>query len=114
MSTKIGKWAEDLACEYLTGRGYKIKTRNWRTKFCEIDIIAEQAEITHFIEVKYRKSSAYGAGLDYVTPKKQRQLKLAALAWVGEHGFSGDYRIDVISVDGQTGKVNFIENAIMG
>lgn len=49
----MGKIGEDLAFSYLFRKGYKIVTRNYRTKFGEIDLISIDAEgVLVFVEVK--------------------------------------------------------------
>src|SRR5574341_711966 len=56
----IGQWGEQAAVNYLTARGYEIITRNARTPYGEIDIIAKQGDIHIFIEVKSRTSLKMG------------------------------------------------------
>ena len=43
---KLGPWGEALAAEYLRRRGYHIVATNYRSRYGEIDIIAENAEKT--------------------------------------------------------------------
>ena len=38
---RIGKWGEDAVAAYLAERGYEIITRNARTPYGEIDIVAK-------------------------------------------------------------------------
>jgi len=49
---KIGKIGEDLACEFLKEKGFKIIERNYLKKWGEIDVIAGKAKKIHFVEVK--------------------------------------------------------------
>lgn len=77
-----GEHAEAKTAEYLAGLGYQIIDRNWKTKWCEIDIIATKNGTVHFIEVKYRKNDRSGSGLAAITPKKLRQMKFAAELWL--------------------------------
>lgn len=58
---KLGNAGEDLACRYLQKEGYKILERNKHySRFCEIDIIAKYKNTHIFVEVKTRKSDAFG------------------------------------------------------
>lgn len=114
MSTLVGRDAEDQAAAYLKSKGFEILDQNWRTRWCEIDIVAKSKNCMHFVEVKYRSSPNAGSGLEYITPSKIKQMKRAALFWVNEHDWEEDYQIDVVAVDGVTGKITYIENAIMG
>lgn len=96
----VGRQAEAAAAEYLRRLGFKIIDTNWRTRYCEIDLIAEGSKIMHFVEVKYRLNNNQGNGLDYITTKKLAQMKFAAELWVQEHGWGGDYRLSAIEVRG--------------
>jgi len=49
---KIGDIGENIACEFLVKRGFKVIGRNYLKKWGEIDIIAEKQGILHFVEVK--------------------------------------------------------------
>lgn len=75
---QIGDSAETVAAEYLIKLGHRIIDRNWKTKFCEIDIVSKFGDIVYFTEVKYRKKSDQGGGLGAITAKKLRQMKFAA------------------------------------
>lgn len=111
MSTSIGQLAEDKAVEYLSSLGYKILERNWRTRWCEIDIVSKKNGTVYFVEVKYRKSNIYGSGLEYITDKKLQQMKFAADIWVQQHAWMGDYGLAVIELSGKNMKVtNFISD----
>jgi ribonuclease HII len=75
---QIGDAAETVAAQYLVKNGHRIIDRNWKTKFCEIDIISHLDNTYYFTEVKYRKSNNQGGGVAAITTKKQRQMKFAA------------------------------------
>jgi putative endonuclease len=49
---KTGNLGEDLACRFLTKQGFNVIERNYLKKCGEIDIIANNKGILHFIEVK--------------------------------------------------------------
>lgn len=96
----VGHAAEKYAAEYLQEHGYKVLDLNWRTKFCEIDIVAKRDKVVCFFEVKYRKNDFAGRGLEYITKAKQKQMQFAAEMWVQEKDWSGDYEIGAIEVSG--------------
>lgn len=50
--SEIGQIGEEIACRYLTERGFRVKERNYRKKWGELDIIAEKDDELHFVEVK--------------------------------------------------------------
>jgi len=74
----IGDTAEGIAVEYLEELGHTILERNWKTRFCEIDIISIKDSTFYFSEVKYRKTPHQGGGLEAITSNKQHQMKFAA------------------------------------
>ncbi len=83
VSTKrVGDRAEELAAMYLIGNGHTILDRNWKTKYCEIDIVSIKHQTMYFTEVKYRKRGEQGGGLAAITPKKLKQMRYAAEFYV--------------------------------
>ncbi len=101
-----GHDAEKAAAEYLSEQGFKIKELNWKTRYCEIDIVAEKHKTIWFVEVKSRSGSGQGYGYEYVTPKKLQQMRFAAEMWVQNNNWNADYRLAVISIDNQ--EITFI------
>lgn len=53
---RIGNVGEDLAEMFLVKQGFKIRERNYLKKWGELDIIAENKNLIHFIEVKSKVS----------------------------------------------------------
>lgn len=102
-----GRLAENFAAGYLSNLGYKIVEQNWRTRYCEIDIVVKKNSDLFFVEVKYRASSEYGQGLDYITPKKLSQMKYAAESWVQQHNYKGQYSLSALAITDKA--VEFIE-----
>jgi uncharacterized protein (TIGR00252 family) len=92
-TTFVGKKAESRVADYLKKNGFKVITKNWRTKVCEIDVVAKKDNVVYFVEVKYRSSEKQGGGLDYITSKKLKQLHFAAQIWNQQNQWEGDYRI---------------------
>lgn len=108
-TTNTGRAAEDAAAKFLRDKGYKIIEQNWRTRWCEIDIVANHKNRVYFVEVKYRKSSTWGSGLDYITKKKLEQMTFAAEFWVSNNGWNGDYSLSAAEVTGNEFEVtNFL------
>lgn len=95
-----GHGAEKTAASYLQSLGYEIIELNWRTKYCEIDIVVQKQQIVYFVEVKYRQSANYGSPFEYITPKKLNQMKFAAEMWVANHDWPGDYQLSALSITG--------------
>ena len=94
----LGPWGEALAAEFLRKRGCKVTAMNYRCRFGEIDIIAENREYLIFAEVKLRKSAYFGAAREFVDRRKQEKLRLAAEMWLEEHETCLQPRFDVIEI----------------
>ena len=102
-----GHAAEQDAAKYLKNLGYKIIEINWKTKFCEIDIVAEKDKTIHFVEVKSRKNAKQGYGLEYITSKKLKQMRFAAEMWVSSNKWSGECVLSALGID--DGEFSFVE-----
>lgn len=99
---KIGNLSETAATEYLRAAGHEIIERNWRTKWCEIDIISRKHDTLFFTEVKHRKNDQAGDGLAAITPTKLRQMKFAADLYVTQLEQPCDMRLAAIATTGET------------
>lgn len=88
-----------------------IVEHNWRTKWCEVDIVARDEQgVIHIVEVRYRKSDGSGDGIDSITAAKQKQLIHAAKRWMMLRGAPVGIQIDVIGITGDT--VDYIPDAV--
>ncbi len=99
---QIGDAGEDAAVNYLKQQGHEIIDRNWKTKFCEIDIISYYDETIYFTEVKYRKRDDYGGGMAAITAQKHRQMKFAAEYYALKNKIKdANLRLAAVDVSGQ-------------
>ncbi|HOV41406.1 MAG TPA: YraN family protein, partial [Oscillospiraceae bacterium] len=71
---EMGRLGEEAVCRLLSGKGFKIVSRNFTVRGGEIDIIAESDEIIAFVEVKTRKADSMLNGFESVTKSKQRLI----------------------------------------
>ena len=94
---QAGHDAEKDAARYLEEQGFNIRELNWKTKYCEIDIIAEKDHTIHFVEVKYRAKTGQGDGFTYITPHKLKQMEFAATMWLQQHEWDGDCILTAIA-----------------
>ncbi len=89
---------ESLAVAFLKEKQFVIKELNWRWKRCEVDIIAFDKDTLVFIEVKTRKSKAFGLPEESVNEAKQKQLSLAAQEYIEQTQHQGESRFDIVSI----------------
>lgn len=113
-TSAIGLLSEDVAETYLKKQGMKVLARNWRRRACEIDIISEKGKTVYFVEVKFRSNVYQGSGLEYITPKKIKQMKFAAELWSHENDWRGERAILAIAVEhiGETMSVKEVVEVI--
>ena len=98
---QIGDEAESEAVNHLVTLGHDILERNWKTKFCEIDIVSLKNKTFYFAEVKYRKKIIQGSGLEAITTQKQQQMKFAAEYYATSHGLKDvELRLVAVSITG--------------
>lgn len=106
-----GRQAEAAAATYLQARGFEIVQQNFRTRDCEIDIIARRRNYLYFVEVKYRRNDMQGGGLDYITQKKLSQMTFAANRWLQDQPAPRGYSLAAIEIYGPDFAVTeFIES----
>lgn len=99
-TTDTGRRAEQAVADYLKRQGYKVLDQNWRTRWCEIDVVAQKGDRVYFVEVKYRKTNNQGDGLEYITPKKLQQMAFAAEFWVAKNNWQGEYTLAAVAATG--------------
>jgi len=92
LALSLGKFGEDLACEYLVKKGYKIIERNFRRPWGELDIIAKAPDKTLvFVEVKTLRQSSGQAPEKQLSPEDQltrsklQKLKRTACLYAGHN-----------------------------
>lgn len=96
---QVGSKGEDLAAEFLKGKGYRIIRRNYKTPIGELDIIAKDGETLVFVEVKTRSSNAFGYPFEAVDSSKKHKLKNLALFYLKNQKKNCAARFDVISIN---------------
>lgn len=73
-----GRRAEEAARAYLIAQGLTTVAANVRFNGGELDLVMREGEVLAFIEVRYRRSAAFGGGAASVDARKQRRMALAA------------------------------------
>ena len=109
----IGKLGEDFAGSYFLKKGYTV-TRNYHSRYGEIDLIAENDEYILFVEVKTRKDNSMTAPKESVDFYKQRKIIKTAECYLMQSPSEKQPRFDVFEVlqhNGRIYKFNHIESA---
>lgn len=100
---EIGNLGEAAAVAYLKRRDFKIRDRNVARKTGEIDIIAEEGDTLHFVEVKTNLVNAFpeeDTVDDHYDPSlnlheaKIRKVTRTAEWYVAETDWEGEWQVD--------------------
>ena len=94
----LGRWGEAVAADYLRQHDYQIVASRWSCRFGEIDLIASDHRYFCFVEVKLRKSTAYGRAGEFVDFRKQNRLRTTAELYLAKYPTKLQPRFDVIEV----------------
>ncbi len=110
----FGKMSEAMVADFYKANGFKIKKMNYKSRYGEIDVIAQKNEELVFIEVKARSSVSFLSPCEYVTPAKQKKIVKTALCYLADIG-TDDFliRFDVAEVVKKDNRItlNCITNA---
>ena len=107
---------EDQARDYLSRQGLRLLESNYRCRFGEIDLVMRDRDTICFIEVKFRKSLAFGGAAASIPRSKQRKIVKTTLFYLGTHRNLANQplRFDALlmqqQADGNT-DINWIKNA---
>lgn len=113
----IGARGEMAVAQSLREKGYNIVAANYRCRFGEIDIIAENAKYICFIEVKTRAENSRYAPADAVDFRKRQKLLATAQLYLAQYPTEKQPRFDIAEVyirRGRMYQIHWIENAYDG
>lgn len=110
---ELGRAGEERAAQYLTRRGYTVLDRNWRCTQGEVDIVAVHGAHLAVIEVKTRRTAAYGHPFEAIDERKRRRLWGLAQAWRAAHpdlACGLEVRLEAIGIVGADPAVGALEH----
>lgn len=111
----FGQEGESAAEQYLRKKGYRILARNLRSSVGELDLVAEDGQVLVFVEVKARRTDAFGGAIHAVHQRKQEKLIQLAAQYVARHHLKDrSCRFDVVLLQGtnaEASQIEHIENA---
>ena len=114
--SRRGRAIEERVADWLSGRGFVVLDRNFRTRGGEIDIVAREGDTVVFVEVRSRRAGSPWSPEASVGPRKQARLARAAAAWLRRHGGADrPCRFDVIAVrvDGDRLRIHHVRGAFV-
>ncbi len=97
----VGNDGENRAALFLESRGYTIIARNWRTRFGEIDIIAQKSDLLVFAEVKTLPSGGLETLAHELNLRKQKRIIETSKFFLAKHRQynNSKIRFDVLAID---------------
>lgn len=122
----MGELGEKLAREYLEKNGYKILEQNYKTRFAEIDLVAEKSEgflgvgqkKLVFVEVRTKVGEQWGSPEDTINKAKLYKVLQNAKSYLGFNKWQGAARIDAICIvlnkDFSVQRLTYHENVVEG
>lgn len=99
---ELGEWGEEIARDYLRGKGYTVMAENMHVGHKEVDIIALKGDRIIFVEVKTR-SSNFLDPVDAVDDKKIRRITRAADSFIRTYDIRHEAQFDIIAIVGTPG-----------
>jgi putative endonuclease len=111
---RFGQEGESAAERYLQRKGYRILARNLRSPAGELDLVAEDGQVLVFVEVKARRTDAFGGAVHAVHQRKQEKLIRLAAQYLARHHIKDRLcRFDVVLLQnaGTVMQIEHIENA---
>ncbi len=95
---QVGKEGELIAKGYLQNKGYKILEQNYKTRFAEIDLVAEFKKELVFVEVRTKIGESFGAPEDTINKQKLWKILQNAKAYSAFKNWQGPARIDAVCI----------------
>jgi putative endonuclease len=113
----VGRWGEEVAGEFLLGKGFSFLERNVHTPYGELDLVMIDKDVVVFVEVKTRTSTSFGTPEISIHAKKSDHILHSALAYMQIHTeLQMNWRVDVVAVEGKPGDpepaILWFENAL--
>lgn len=96
---QLGKKGEEMALDYLVKNKFTVIVRNFRSKFGEIDIVAQKENKIYFVEVKTRANLDKGMPYEAIDSRKKYQMRKAATYFLLENDYKKyKFTLSVISI----------------
>lgn len=111
----LGQEGESAAEHYLRHKGYRIVARNLHSSVGELDLVVEDGRVLVFVEVKARRTDAFGGAIHAVHRRKQEKLIQLAAQYLARHHIKDrPCRFDVVLLQGAGAvapQIEHIQNA---
>ena len=97
---KLGAWGESFALDYLVKKGYEFIEKNYHTRFGEIDLIMRKDGQLVAVEVKTRKSNAFGIAEYSINRKKYQAIQASMFVYFESHeDLNPEWQLDILVIE---------------
>ncbi|WP_372768569.1 YraN family protein [Pseudoalteromonas sp.] len=101
-STEKGNFFELQAEQYLKQQGLQAVTRNYSCRYGELDLVMNDGKTLVFVEVKYRKSNAFGGAINALSEAKKQKLTRTIYYYLKQNSLEDcSFRVDFVAINGQ-------------
>lgn len=101
-TSELGRQSEDRALAYLQSQGLQLVERNARSRCGEIDLVMQDGATLVFVEVRQRRSAAFGGAAASIGPAKQARMWRAAQRYLQlRRGPAMPCRFDAVCIEGE-------------
>lgn len=115
IKNKAGVWGEIYTARYLRDNKYRIIYSEFRSRFGEIDLIAEKDGVLCFVEVKARNKNTPVRPMEAVDERKQERISLTARSFISYIKYEGETEFDVSEVylndDNSLARIDYMKKA---
>lgn len=107
----VGDEGEGRAEAYLRAQGFRILGRNVRSPLGELDLIADDQGVLVFVEVKRRRTGAFGGAIEAVDARKRAKLIQLAAQYLAQHRIRNRAcRFDVVVIQDKVGTAEALQH----
>ncbi|MFA7662445.1 MAG: YraN family protein [Patescibacteria group bacterium] len=94
----VGDLGEKIAADFLVRQDYFIETKNYHSRFGEIDIVASKSDCLYFIEVKTRSNQEFGLAEESINFFKKDKLFKTIQDYLSKNEIESEYCFQVIII----------------
>ena len=107
----VGDEGEGRAEAFLRDQGFRILGRNVRSPLGELDLVADDHGVLVFVEVKRRRTGAYGGAIEAVDARKRAKLVRLAAQYLAQHRIEDRAcRFDVVLIQDDAGPAEAVQH----
>ena len=107
----VGDEGEGRAEAFLRDQGFRILGRNVRSPLGELDLVADDHGVLVFVEVKRRRTGAYGGAIEAVDARKRAKLVRLAAQYLAQHRIEDRAcRFDVVLLQDDAGPAEAVQH----